>query len=433
MRYSYDPDGNRLRLIDPTGQLFRFTYDALNRLTQLQEGSTTLARFTYDALSRRTGLALADGTATTYQYDAVNQLLRQDAAIDQRAYTYDPLGNRLTLTDALGLHTYTYDALSQLIAIDEPAGSVFPDTTLTYDALGNRTQVMTTSATPYTTNALNQYTQIGSTALSYDLNGNLTGDGTRTLTYDSEHRLRSVAGPFGNARYTYDPLDRRLSTTVNGLTTRFLYDGDDLLAETDSAGLITATYLYGPEIDEPLRLTRGSQSAYYHADALGSIIALTDPTGAVLERASYEAFGTPQLVDPAGVPRATSAVGNRFLFTGREYDQDTGLYYDRYRTYNPILGRFHQRDPLGALPDLNLYRYAGNNPFLFTDPFGLDVWIEGPGPGERPRRHQSINVGDPNGEYDSYSFGVNGQYNLEYGIEGQVYRDPIKGGAVSSS
>ena len=98
---------------------------------------------------------------------------------------------------------------------------------------------------------------------SGNANGNLTTDGTNTYTYDSEQRLLTATGAFGSASYSYDPFGRRLSKTVNGTTTRFLYDGDDLLAETDSAGTLTASYLYGPGIDEPLRMVRGGITSYY--------------------------------------------------------------------------------------------------------------------------------------------------------------------------
>ena len=115
-----------------------------------------------------------------------------------------------------------------------------------------------------------------------------------------------------------------------------LYDGDQLLAETDAAGALTATYVYGPGIDEPLQMTRGSVTTFYHPDGLGSIVALTNATGAVIERTRYDAFGAPD---------HASTLGNRFLFTGREYDQDTGLYFYRARSYDPRLGRFLSRDP----------------------------------------------------------------------------------------
>jgi len=103
---------------------------------------------------------------------------------------------------------------------------------------------------------------VGTTNLSYDLNGNLTSDGTRTYTYDSESRLRTASGPFGTLTYTYDPLGRRLRTIRNGVLTWFLADGDQLLAELDTNRVTTATYLYGSGIDEPLRMRRGSATTH---------------------------------------------------------------------------------------------------------------------------------------------------------------------------
>ncbi len=288
------------------------------------------------------------------------------------------------------LNTFTYDPLSQLTLVQAPSGKAG----YTYDPVGNRLRSdQATGPTPYTPNALNQYTQVGSSTLRYDANGNLTSDGTTTFAYDSEHRLLRAESPTHRSQYTYDPFGRRLSKTVNGQTTTFLYDGDQLIGELKKNAL-TASYVYGPGIDEPLRMTKGRDHFYYHPDGLGSIAALTDATGAVVERYEYDAFGTPQLIwpTPASLTQLSS-VGNRFFFTGREYDQETGLYHYRARTYSPKLGRFLQRDPLGYLPDVNLYRYvgsvgkplpyfksinetnaylyAGNNPITRIDPLGL--------------------------------------------------------------
>ena len=295
---------------------------------------------------------------------------------------------------------------------------------------GNRSTVTTGgSPTSYSANVLNQYVGISGVVPTYDGNGNLTSDGSATYTYDSENHLRQAITAGVTSTYTYDPLGRRLTKTVGGVTTRFLYDGDQIVAETTAAGTLQATYLYGAGIDEPLRMIRGGTTSYYHADGLGSVTTLTNTSGAVVERAAYDAYGQTQLTNAAGTVIANSTVGNRLGFTGRELDAETGLYYYRARIYSPALGRFLQRDPIGYTSDLNPYRYTANNPTLFSDPFGLDYWIEGPSPGE-PGGHQSINVGDPNGEYTSYSFGVNMRFNVEHGIEGEVYRDPMHGGRI---
>ena len=379
--YAYDKVGNRTKLTYPDGSFFTTTYDSLNRLSRTKDAAAaTVAQYAYDPLSRRTQLQLLNGVNTTYAYDAANRLLSQQSAVGNRQYTYDSLGNRKSMADPAGTHAYTYDPLSQVTNVDYPTGFAFADTTFTLDAVGNRTQVVAGSATAYTANNLNQYSAVGGSSLTYDPNGNLTSDGTRTYSYDSENRLltATVIASGSEAIYTYDPFGRRLTKTINGVTSRFLYDGDQILAETDAAGNTTAKYVYGSGIDEPVRMDRGGVVSYYQADGLGSTVALTNSSGAVVERYAYDVYGQPRITDAAGNPRTVSALGNRFLFTGREYDSESGLYHYRARAYSPSLGRFLQWDPLGEGVEINLYAYVDNNPLSFVDPFGFE---KGGGPG----------------------------------------------------
>lgn len=108
----------------------------------------------------------------------------------------------------------------------------------------------------------------------------------------------------------------------------------------------------------------GSETAryYYHFDGSGSVVALSNSSGSIAEQYSYDCFGT---------PNAASTLGNRFMFTGREYDSETGLYFFRARFYKPSIGRFLQTDPVGYGDGMNLYGYCGNNPIIWGDPFGL--------------------------------------------------------------
>ena len=181
-----------------------------------------------------------------------------------------------------------------------------------------------------------------------------------------------LAGPAVTASFTYDPFGRRLSKTVNGTTTRYVYDGPDIAQELQDNTSIPYLRLLAP--DTPL--AQDGQE-FYLTDGLGSVLGLTDGGGLVTTRYGYEPFGH------------TTSEGalsdNPFQYTGREND-GTGLYYYRARYYSPSYHRFLGPDlilKLGA----NRYSYAGNNPVNGVDPFGLDtIIIYGGAPSKGPRR-----------------------------------------------
>jgi len=118
-------------------------------------------------------------------------------------------------------------------------------------------------------------------------------------------------------------------------------------------------------------MQRGAMAYYYHHNALGSVIALTDANANLTERYEYDAYGTPDFLDANYNPLPYTST-NPYLFTGRRWDNETQLYYYRARYYNPKLGRFMQRDPLGYVDGMNMMEYVGGNVVNWVDPFGLN-------------------------------------------------------------
>ena len=165
--------------------------------------------------------------------------------------------------------------------------------------------------------------------------------------------------------YTYDAMGRRVSKIVNGTATQYLYDGLNLIAELDASGDAIAWYVHTLNVDEPLaRVEADEDIYYYHADILGSIVALTDSSGDVVTQYNYSPFGVANAI--------SEGVVQPFRFTARELDAETGMYFYRARYYSPTLARFISEDPIRfASGDVNFYRYVGNNPVNNVDPLGL--------------------------------------------------------------
>jgi len=219
--------------------------------------------------------------------------------------------------------------------------------------------------------------------------------------YDCENRLTDVNDGDNErvAKYEYDYQGRRIMKTTYDTnhepqgTSRYVYDGDQIIAEYNSSGTLLRKYVYGPGIDEPMcMIDSGGGKSYYHFDRLGSVVALSNTNSLIIERYSYDVFGRPTIRNIQGNIIATSAVGNPYMFTGREYDAESGLYYYRARYYKPDIGRFLQTDPIGYRGGLNLYTYCKNNPVNWTDPWGL----------AREQDHDNFSINPEPGKYGGY-------------------------------
>lgn len=410
LTYSYDRLGRRTSLTDSEGGVFTYAWDANGRLTSVRNPAGATATFTYDAVGRPASLTYSNGVAASYRYDALGQLVSLVQRISGApqplasfAYTYDGAGRLVAREDPSGRHGYRYDELDRLAAATH---SALPSENYRYDAAGNR--LASSTGAVYAYDAAGRLVSAEGATFQYDNNGNLVrrtdSSGTTAYTWDADNQLVRIDLPGGaTVAYKYDPFGRRIEKNAGGVVTAYLYDLSSVLLELDSRGAMQARYTHGPEVDQPLMVERGGKVYFYHQDGQANVTSLTGPSGEAVCSHSYDSFGRTQ---------PCRNLPNPYLFAGREYDAESGLYFMRARYYDPSLGRFLSHDPLdlagllvagqdrraatALLPassaavmgpastrtlrnpqNLNPYSYALNNPLSFRDPSGLKCrpWV----------------------------------------------------------
>ncbi|QAU24389.1 DUF2778 domain-containing protein [Dyella sp. M7H15-1] len=372
---SYDA-GNRITsLTDSTSGTLSWDYDGLDRVTSTSAPQGSVS-YTYDAAGRRTSMTAAAQATANYGYDNANRLttITQGSETVQLAYDADNRRATLTLPNGITVN-YGYDTASELTGLTYTQGNGTPLGNLTYgyDADGRiiskggsfATDVLPTATTQPATFDLNdRETNFNGQALTYDANGNLTSDGTNTYTWNARNQLAQISqGGAVQLSFSYDAFGRRTSKTVQGTATQFLYDGMNAVQETQG-GTINPI-LIGLGIDERFARNDVTGRTYFLTDLLNSTIALTDPTGAIRQRYSYDPYGN---VTPSDT---TTGFTNPYQYTGREADSP-GLYYYRARYYSPMMSGFISEDPITfGGGQLSFYAYVGGNPLSRIDPYGL--------------------------------------------------------------
>ena len=178
----------------------------------------------------------------------------------------------------------------------------------------------------------------------------------------------------------FDGAGNRISQSLNDcLTTRFVYDGPNVVMEMSAGGgsayggnvsnQVIWAWVNAPGLDQPVERIafingEARQRQVFHADGLGSIATLTDESGATVQTYTYAAFGS--------IRTQTGTDLNRITYTAREAMGDSlGFFYYRHRIYDPTTGRFTSEDPLGFVDGANRYLYCANNPVNHSDPTGL--------------------------------------------------------------
>ena len=348
VNYTYDVDGRLHSVSDPTNPnaSFIYGYDPAGRLSSFQLPNGIVSKFSYDLSSSLTGIDATLNGSLVANFD----------------YQIDPLtGRRTQLNDSAGQHTFSYFANGTLKSETHPAGSGLANQSYTYDAAENRS----TGSVVSQFDAADRLQTDGTYNYVFDGEGNLKsktpvggGPGT-TYVWNSDHQLVSITYPDGTkSMYQYDALGRRVRSDDPSRTTTFVYDGLQVHADYNGQGQLQNAYLPG------LESVSGNTAAYYLRDGLGTVRNATDSSGSIIGSGDFSAWGLP-------APQNTA--GNRYSFTGYQYDSASGLYYTGARYYDPNSGRFLSEDPL---PATNAYPLAGSDPVNQLDFMGAGAIAE---------------------------------------------------------
>ena len=397
IEYQYDDLGRReyvtVKQNATVLQTIDYVYDPTTKdLKDIVSSNAGTFIFGYDAFGRRATLSYPNGIQGTYSYDDVNQMdwlksiVYTDGAAGPDILTigyplHDNVGNRKQRTEDGITTDYAYDDLYRVT--NATTGTSAEN--FSYDAVGNRESgptVKDTAAASYDHNIANQMLLGRKHSYDYDDQGNqshryLNAAKTKYWQYSwsEENQLKQAqlindSSTLRTINFKYDAFGHRIEKEVIDplatTTTSYIYDSEDIVLQIIDDGATTSTthYTHGPGIDEPLAQTENGQSNYYHADGLGSILALTNSTKEIVQRYSYDTFG---MLTNIQAPE----FNNAYTYTSREWDKELGLYYYRARYYDPMEGRFISKDPISLSGgDVNLYAYVLNNPTYWIDPAG---------------------------------------------------------------
>ena len=269
------------------------------------------------------------------------------------AHTYDPVGRLLTVTkDATLVEEYRYEPLTGIRSYEMNALRGISGRSYTYSA---EDHLLTAGATTY------QYSPDGF------LTNRTNGSNQTSYLYSSRGELLSVTLPGRLIEYVHDPLGRRIAKKIDGtITEKYLWQGlTRLLAVYDGSNTLLMRFEYA-DGRMPVAMNKGSAIYHLAYDQVGSLRVVADAGGSVVKRIDYDSFG-----NIIGDTNPTFTVP--FGFAGGLHDRDTNLIRFGFRDYDPDVGRWLAKDPIGFRGgDANLYGYVKNDPIRVTDPLGLD-------------------------------------------------------------
>jgi RHS repeat-associated protein len=373
VEHEYDALGRRLKRRSPAGATVQFSYDADHSLVRMQTPRGAV-EYEYDIAGQLSARRLPGDLTESYFYDRCGRIIEQSlhqrgALLFHHGYGYDAEGYLTKFSSEKETLQYKYDPAGRLQETSYPEKGI---ERFAYDSTGN---LLRRGNQVFRYEKPDRLTRTDQATLIYDELGNLIekrrADSAIRYSYDSDNRLTTVDSILhGRIEFKYDAFGRRISKTSKNGETRFLWDGDVLLAESEPAG--SQEYLFEPDSHVPVCRFDEHGFESYHTDYLGTPRMMTDEAGAVAWSASYDVYGRLDRI-------AKNQNQSNLRFQG-QYEDETGLFYNAHRYYDPELCRYLTKDPLRLMGGLNPYSYV-DPPTMFVDPLGLLPWAWNPDDG----------------------------------------------------
>ena len=381
--YTYTPADRLASTLTPDGTAIQYGRDGMGRInaiTVLPPGTSgagagnVVTNVTYLPFGPILSYTLGNGQTITRTYDANYAVTDVVSPALNLHFARDAMGNITALGNASGanpaIETYSYDPLYRLTGLKDAQGQAIEAYTYnkTGDRLSKASNGLATGTYGYQAGT-HWLTSIGSSARTYDANGNTTGSTTGNdifgYGYNDRNRMAVVQSNGQTiANYTYNALGQRVAKTA-AANQRFAYDeSSQLLGEYGGS---SRNYIWLDNLPVAVVDTNGTASivSYVHADGLGTPRVLADAAGTSVWEWSYQA-------NPFG-ESAASAVGMVFnlRFLGQYYDDEAQLTYNLNRSFCVECGRYLQSDPLGLDAGMSTYSYVRSKPLQNVDPLGL--------------------------------------------------------------
>jgi RHS repeat-associated protein len=376
--YAYT-NGDLVSLITPSGQTVTYGYTN-HRITSVTvNGTTILSGATYDPFGPANAWTWGNATTTSRVFDADGNPSQFITASVTNGYTIDNASRITGISDsslASNSWTFGYDLLDR---VNSGASTAITEG-YTYDANSNR--LTTTGSVPSAETIATSSNQLSSTSgslartYSYDAAGNTLGYASNSYTFNQRGRMSQATVVGAATSYLYNALGQLIQKSGNGGTTLLMYDeaGHILGEYTGTGALIQETIWMGDTPVVTLQPNGSSIAIYYvHTDHLGTPRKITRPSdNGLMWRWDPDTFGS---ITPNTNPLGLGTFNYNLRFPGQYSLNESGLYYNYYRTYDPQTGRYIESDPIGLRGGINPYAHANGNPISEYDPLGL--WAMG--------------------------------------------------------